>query len=113
MLAAHIFQVLPARTWRQIKHNHAVLAATRSTTRRWTRRSIAPATRRVSIARSTLEIALATRRLLGELHDNAVAHEHGAVKVAHGILGVADVLEFDEPESIQHTHVDNRSYTIE
>ena len=29
------------------------------------------------------------------------------------VLGVGDVLEFDEPESIQHTHVDNRSYTIE
>ena len=44
MLAAYIFQVLPACTWRQIKHNHTELAATRSTTRRWTRRSIAPAT---------------------------------------------------------------------
>jgi hypothetical protein len=113
MLAAYIFQVLPACTWRQIKHNHTELAATRSTTRRWTRRSIAPASRRVSIARSTLKIALTTRRLLGELHDNAVAHEHGAVKVAHSVLGIAGVLEFDKPESIQHTHVDNRSYTIE
>ena len=107
MLAAYIFQVLPASAWRQVEHNESVHTTT------WPPGSsrtthIKPAWATGRTVRIALTITVATQRLFRGLYNNAVAHEHSAIKVSHGIIGVTRIVKFHESKAIQNTHINNR-----
>lgn len=105
MLAANVFEILPARVRRQVGDDAAELAATDA----WL-----SARRRGSIARRRLPAIAAaaasavvrvgaiasgfttTLAALGMLHYDALAHEALAIKILDSVFSVTRVLELDK-----------------